>query len=135
MRDIIWLLRNRGDGEELITRMREISSRMLTEIDHEFKVTGEHDAFTFPLSGRRNLLLYYKEALHNIVRHSDATFVVISLTIGRSSTLTVSDNGKGLKEDPNDPTTLVKLRGRAKQIPADLTVTTGKGTRLELEFK
>jgi len=48
---------------------------------------------------RRNLLLVLKEALHNIVKHSQATRVTVQLEIGeRELHLEIADNGLGFDQ-------------------------------------
>ena len=57
------------------------------------------DLPAWPLSSeqRHNLFLAYKEALHNIVKHSHASEVRVSLTLQKDSfVLSVEDNGCGL---------------------------------------
>ena len=58
---------------------------------------------------RHNLFLAFKEALHNVVKHSGASETSIRLTTGsKSFELVVEDNGRGFKSDisrehlPND---------------------------------
>jgi signal transduction histidine kinase len=54
---------------------------------------------------RHNLLLVIKEALHNIVKHAEATEVDFKLEINDQLLITIADNGKGF-----DPAKL-KRRG------------------------
>jgi signal transduction histidine kinase len=49
---------------------------------------------------RHNLFLAFKEALHNVVKHSRATEVRVSLTLQtRAFVLTVQDNGRGFSPE------------------------------------
>jgi signal transduction histidine kinase len=78
-----------------------------------------------------NLFRIYREALTNIVKHSQATGVVVSLQVGQGRlTLTVKDNGSG----KDRPVTLVRGRGlanmktRATEIGGTVTVSGDEGT-------
>ncbi len=52
---------------------------------------------------RHNLFLAFKEALNNIVKHSEATEVRISLTPGETSlVLQIEDDGKGIAAEPDE---------------------------------
>ncbi len=52
---------------------------------------------------RHNLFLAFKEALNNAVRHSGADTVTVALEVGKDDCrLTVSDNGRGLRNEPQE---------------------------------
>ena len=78
---------------------------------------------------RRDLLLLYKEALHNVVRHAEATSVGISLTQKNGDLeLCVADNGKGFELDAIDAGTGLKsMERRAERMGGILTITSSPG--------
>ena len=58
--------------------------------------------FSVLLECRRPLYLVFKEAAHNVARHSAATRALIRIELtGASLKLTVEDNGRGF--DPREP--------------------------------
>jgi len=66
---------------------------------------------------RVGLLLFYKECLTNIIRHSGATRVETRLTVdGKTVCLTVKDNGKGVETTPPS------LKRRARLLKAGLFI-------------
>ena len=85
----------------------------------------------------RDLFLYFREALHNILRHSKAA------TCGnpcreaatRDFRLVIRDDGCGIPPEKLErPATLRALRQRTEALGAELRVDSrpGEGTRLEL---
>ena len=78
------------------------------------------------------LVLFLKEALHNIVKHADATRVSIRTHAeAKQLHLEISDNGRGLQDDNPPPVHLAK---RAKKLNAHLTFDTPEtgGTTIQL---
>ncbi len=78
-----------------------------------------------------------QEILTNIVRHSQATCVKLSLTLNDESlTLTVTDNGRGMPEEMlNDPKALgiIGIRERIKYLNGRFNVSSnGNGTNIKV---
>ena len=138
IRDIVWVLgKHTGREEDIILRMRQTSARMLEGIDYTFKVPAQDPTTRFPLKAKRHLLLFFKEALHNVIKHARATRVEIRVAGSDGSfNVIVHDNGIGI--DPaaaeENPSHLEKLRARARRVPGDFDITTapGEGTQLRL---
>jgi signal transduction histidine kinase len=77
--------------------MRNISRRILADIDWELDIQGEEHLRGLKLTFLDDLFLFYKECLVNISRHSMATRVRASLHAdAKRIELQVEDNGKGL---------------------------------------
>ena len=81
----------------------------------------------------------FKEALANILKHSQATEVRIGLTLenGRLKIL-ISDNGQGFDPDlakVSGGDGLVNMNARLRQIDGRVVVNSraGEGTRIEME--
>jgi len=137
VRDIVWLLRPQGDHRiATVEHLRETGSIMLEPLAWEF--TANEAAWQCELSddANRHLFLYFREALHNILRHSNAAKVAIRAeTEGRTFRLTVADDGCGIPPEKLErPSTLRALRQRVEALGAEFRVDSrpGAGTRLEL---
>ena len=137
VRDIVWLLRPQGDHRiATVEHLRETGSIMLEPLDWEF--TANEAAWQCELSddANRHLFLYFREALHNVLRHSNAAKVAIRAeTEGRIFRLTVTDDGCGIPPEKLErPSTLRALRQRVEALGAEFRVDSrpGEGTRLEL---
>lgn len=137
VRDIVWLLRPQGDHRiATVEHLRETGSIMLEPLAWEF--TANEAAWQCELSddANRHLFLYFREALHNILRHSNAAKVAIRAeTEGGIFRLTVADDGCGIPPEKLErPSTLRALRQRVEALGAVFRVDSrpGEGTRLEL---
>ena len=137
VRDIVWLLRP-GGGHRIATveHLRETASIMLESLDWKFHANDAAWEVELPEERTRHLFLFFREALHNILRHAGAVHVVVEVEADAERLqVVVRDDGAGI--DParlERPATLRALRQRTKALDADLQVATapGEGTRLTL---
>ncbi|MCU0796383.1 MAG: histidine kinase [Akkermansiaceae bacterium] len=140
MRDIVWLLERRQDSiGDFVQRMRDTAARMLRDIRYDIHCSSNRTAAKMTLDAKRHLFLFYKETLHNIVKHSKADQVAIRIyDHGDSLVMEVEDNGIGLPVDAAGKAAAVrKLNDRAEVLSGRLTVESqpGQGTSLRLEVK
>ncbi len=140
MRDIVWLLERRQDTiGDLVKRMRDTAGRLLRDIEYTVVCRSSRTAAKLSLDAKRHLFLFYKEALHNIVKHSDATQVTIRLYDARDRlVMEVGDNGKGLPtDDDGQPRGVAKINDRARVLEGSLHIESipGAGTTLRLTVK
>jgi signal transduction histidine kinase/ligand-binding sensor domain-containing protein len=91
-----------------------------------------------PADIRHNLFLIVKESLSNIVRHANATEVLLRFSQNDGSTaVTIEDDGCGFVENDRDGADgLRNMRERSSEIGADLKVESapGKGTKIILNI-
>lgn len=74
-----------------------------------------------------------QEALNNVARHAGVREVTVSLTAGhRQLRLSVADAGRGLASGRREGVGLAGMRERASLLGGTLTVTSAKGTQVEL---
>jgi signal transduction histidine kinase len=137
VRDIVWLLRPEGDHRiGTVEHLRETSSIMLESLEWKFTADEEAWQVELPEESNRDLFLFFREALHNIMRHAKATKVAVRAErAGRNFKLIISDDGVGIAPERLErPSTLRALRQRSAALGAELSVKTnpGEGTRLEL---
>jgi signal transduction histidine kinase len=140
--DIVWAIDpRRDDGASLATRVREFGAGLLESrgVAWDFQVSPEAEALTFDPEQRRQLLLIFKEALHNIARHARCTSasVAIATRDGRFRA-EIRDDGRGFIE-AKDPAGgghgLGSMRARALRLGGELCTQSqpGAGTRLTLD--
>jgi signal transduction histidine kinase len=136
MRDITRLIQSdRYGSDDLATLLRETAARLLRTIPHSLTVEAGTSSRKLPVDRQRDLILMFKEALHNITRHAEATAVSLKLKqTADSLILTLQDDGKGF-----DPATvtggmgLTNLRRRAEKHQGRVDiVSTSRGTTLTL---
>ena len=130
--DIVWAIDPKNDeGEALVNRMRRIASELLETkgIDVSFNVSGGVEELQLPMNARKELVLLYKEAVHNASKYSGANTVQVSLH-QRNGTLNLSvkDDGRGF--DPAlhlDGHGLGSMARRAAQLGGRFTLTSAPG--------
>jgi signal transduction histidine kinase len=138
MRDIVWLIRpGISGGEDFVVKLRETAALMLAGLDWEFD--GDHLERPLSLEWKREVLLIFKEALHNIRRHAAAGKVAIHLADAEGAfVLRISDDGVGF--DPNLPSAghgLASQRQRASTLGGDWQIESspGHGSHVTLRVK
>lgn len=140
MRDIVWLLERRQDTlGDFVQRMRDTAARLLRDIDYSVVCRSTKATAKLTLDSKRHLFLFYKEALHNILKHSKAKEVTVRLYDSRDRlVLEIADNGVGLPRDAEGkPRGLAKISDRARVLDGSLHVESapGEGTTLRLSVK
>ncbi len=139
LRDIVWSIDPDSDSPvQLIDRMKDAASSILAGTEHTFQTRGDLTTPTSPVF-QRNVFLIFKEAIHNIARHSKATRVHVEVVVSDTHfLLTVTDNGVGFDVTMASSGLGTKtMSRRADRIGGELTVqsTRGSGTRIALRTK
>ncbi len=127
------LLNANGLYTDLISDIRRTSERIMAKFDKNIVIEGEEHIKTFSSRTCFDLLLFYKECLVNISRHSGATRFSMRLAVTEKELcLTVSDNGKGVSDRTSD-----SLRRRARLMGATLVSETpaAGGTSIRLTLR
>lgn len=136
MRDIVWFVNPVNDNiDQLWIKMRETANFMLDHIDFSFDAPEQTLNFETDINFRRNLYLIYKEALQNIVKHSQATFVEISIRQDENFIMQITDNGRGFDQTgkfSGNGLDNYQARAAALQGKLDITSKPGDGTELLL---
>ena len=102
MGEIVWALNEKNDSlSDLLAYTRSYTVEYLSENGIQSEVQTPDQAPNLYVSGefRRNVYLTVKEALHNIVKHSQANKVDISMETGDELMIRIHDNGKGFDEN------------------------------------
>ncbi len=98
MSDIVWAIRPENDKiENLEIRMREYVAQTLEplNISTQIHFNKRMSQDTLPQNYRKDILLIFKEAINNIVKHSNATEVKIDfIKSDQNVQLVIQDNGR-----------------------------------------
>lgn len=114
------IMEARGICEDLVAEMNQFAHRILADLEHEVSVEGQEIIKNLDPHKRIDLLLFYKECLTNILRHSGATKAYTRIEANRKTlTMTVRDNGKGLAAASSEPPP--SLQRRAKLLGAKIS--------------
>jgi signal transduction histidine kinase len=137
MRDIIWVLKfNREQVADLALKMRDTAAEMLRDVRYSFEMKNGEFEQVRDMRFQRNVMLIYREALHNIIKYAHASEVSISLEQSNGAlSLHIKDNGVGFDEATIERGNGLKnMRDRATRIGGKLEITSkpGKGTTLNL---
>lgn len=142
MSDLVWAVDPRLDTlADVVARMRHFAHGIVAgegmELDLEAPDEAELARMAVGPDLKRNLFLFSKEALANVVRHSGATHVAVKLVLrDRRIVLHVRDDGVGF--DPQaveHGNGLRSLERRARDLGAKLSIDSapGRGTRVVLD--
>ncbi len=136
MREVLWLVGARQEsGIDLMEHLQRVAKRLLPGQEVQWKALAPDLPAAWPVESRRQVFLYFKEALTNILRHAKATQVNLSAqVIGTTFELIIHDNGHGF--DPGATSGgmgLSSLRERARLLGGTFTLSSStQGTTLTL---
>jgi signal transduction histidine kinase/ligand-binding sensor domain-containing protein len=141
-KDIIWSLQPDSDYlDEIVFRIRQNTADLLQDTALKFDYDqdpGMDMHIKLPIDYSRNIIMIFKEAVNNIVKHAAAKHIIFSIKqMDNHIVLQLQDDGKGF-----DPLTVSKGNGmgninnRAKRIGAKLEIQSepNTGTGLTLSF-
>lgn len=141
MSDIVWAIHSRNDAwVNLISRMKETASERLGMTGIRFTLNHDKaiEQIRFNMEARRNILLLFKEALHNAAKYSDAGSINCDLRIeGDMLLLTVQDDGKGFHpEQVIKGNGLESMKSRSQELKGTFEIESspGKGTRITFQL-
>lgn len=120
-------------------RLEEALLATLTPLcdTHNLKLIWRVDGTnTLTIAQEHALFRAVQEAVTNVLRHSGATVLRVSITFGLVTQIVVEDNGSGFDAEKIAPTStgLAMMRARLKRVGgrAEFTTAPGQGTRLTL---
>jgi signal transduction histidine kinase len=140
MTQIIWALNPKNDIlEGLIAYVRRFALEYLetTPVKCTFDLPEELPALALSGEVRRNIYLSIREALHNAVKHADASNILISLKMNpQGFTIMIKDDGKGF--DASNSSTygngLINMEKRIRGVGGKLVIRTAEKQGTEISF-
>ncbi|HEX4913042.1 MAG TPA: two-component regulator propeller domain-containing protein [Vicinamibacterales bacterium] len=139
MADIVWAVDPSKDRvRDLVQRMRSFAEEQFAAAGIAFSLDApdEHSTLVLGADVRREVLLIFKEAVNNAVRHARCEHASVTLHVTRARlTLTVDDDGCGFTDRAlHDGNGLRSMRERAKRLGGTLTVVSrpDQGTQVTL---
>ncbi|MEY5027263.1 MAG: hypothetical protein RLZZ244_2791 [Verrucomicrobiota bacterium] len=137
MREVLWLVGARQEsGIALVPQMRRVAERLLNRHEVVWCEAEEGLFSEWSAEEGRQVFLFFKEAVTNIVRHAAATRV--ELAIGRVDEgweLSLRDDGRGFdRRTQPEGVGLASMRARAQTLGGRCEIETapGRGTRIRL---
>jgi signal transduction histidine kinase/ligand-binding sensor domain-containing protein len=144
MSDIVWSINPAKDHlSDLVQRMRRFAADVFAarSIEFQFLAPVSNGEIAVSSNIRREVFLIFKEAVNNIVRHSQATNVRVELAAdGGEVSLRMSDNGVGFDTANPKPSAgghgIVGMRKRVEDLGGKLQIISeiGTGTTIALSL-
>ena len=137
MGEIVWALNEKNDTlSDLLSYTRSYAVEYLSQNGINCVVKApEHFPTTF-VSGefRRNIYLTVKEALHNIVKHAQASAVTIKVDISSKLKIEIQDNGTGFDKTRirSFSNGLSSMESRISSINGEFEILNGLGTTIKI---
>ena len=142
-KDILWALDPQSDNlYEVLNHIRDFGKELFLDTPVEFEFSGIDESLNgikLPMEYSRNIPMIFKELLNNILKHSHATRVTISLDeIHKNGIrLTLADNGCGFDENEiRKGQGINNIITRTKRINGSININSekGKGTMVDLKI-
>ncbi len=127
MRDTVWAIDSTKDKvENLVDKMKDFLAQMFEDnesIRYVFDFTSEEISTILTPVKRQNIYLIFKEAVTNVVKHSNGDLVSISLKeVKENLELEITDNGTETDSCNVAGLGLKSMKSRAELINAKLSV-------------
>jgi ligand-binding sensor domain-containing protein/signal transduction histidine kinase len=140
LRDTVWIVDTEHDQlPALIARMEQFADQMLREKSYTFQCPDDIPSVPLDMEWRRHIYLFFKEALHNAVRHGQPN--TLSIHVGYAAnllSLRIYDDGIGFNpEGVERGRGLMTMRKRADVIGGAFSLDTapGRGTFVRLDVE
>lgn len=138
MKEVIWSLDTENDHlASLISYIQRQVRQWLENYPCQLSITIPEKIPDKEISGevRRNILLTVKEAIHNIIKHSGADKINITITCDKHLIISVFDNGKGFHANAidNAGNGLKNMKQRMDHLNGKFFIINHEGTTLQFE--
>jgi ligand-binding sensor domain-containing protein/two-component sensor histidine kinase len=139
MGEIVWALNEKNDSlSDLLSYTRAYTMEYLSQNGIDCKAEMPESFPSVFVSGefRRNIFLTIKEALHNVVKHSQATEVKLTININHHLTIKLKDNGIGFYKNNirSFSNGLSNMESRVKEIGGKIDISNKQGTLINLSI-
>jgi signal transduction histidine kinase/streptogramin lyase len=139
MNEIVWALNLSNDNlQSLVAYTREFAMSYLDDFGIQCHIDIPDAIPDIPVTGRnrRDIFLLVKESLNNIVKHAQASEVLLSLRFGRELQISIRDNGHGF--DPSavrrGANGLNNMRKRVRRLRARMDIRSNQGTSVQFDI-
>jgi signal transduction histidine kinase len=139
MNEIIWALNTSNDtANSLVAYVRKFANNFLQDANIELEFSEKQMDEYLPLEGtvRRNIYLTIKEAINNIVKHSNAKKVTMQVNMADGLKIEIKDDGKGINfaDLPQFRNGLANMKKRMEDIGGEFSIENNNGTIIKLIY-
>lgn len=142
MSDIVWAIKTENDRfENVLRRMNAFASEVLDAkgVGLNFSCDAALASSRLSMKQRKNMYLFFKEAINNAVRHANANEVSVSIVKKwHQLEMVIDDDGKGFDvEQAYRGNGMTTLRRRAEELGGTINIQSrlGEGTSVQLSFR
>ena len=137
MGEIVWALNEKNDTlSDLLSYTRSYAVEYLAQNGINCHIEEPENIAPLNVSGefRRNIYLTVKEALHNIVKHAQATEVWIKIEVAKWLFIKIKDNGIGINNASPSPfgNGITSMRNRMQELKGNFEAESKDGTVIRL---
>lgn len=139
--DLVWAIDSRNNGlQNLMDRIENVLFQLLSpkKITYTFNCFNTKKAIVLNQEYRQHVFLIFKEALTNVIKHSNATEVNVSFTKEKQQLkLTIKDNGTKFNKNVNNlnGNGLANMKTRAEKINGSIQFIHKEGFTVVLLFE
>jgi signal transduction histidine kinase len=139
MNEIVWSLNVNNDNvQSLVAYIRKFCADFLSEAGIQMAFTETITEPQRELRGivRRNVYQSVKEAVHNVVKHAEASRVeLVIATVENDLHILIRDNGKGMTNEPVKlwSNGLRNMRKNIEAVKGQITWLTDNGTQVSIQ--
>jgi signal transduction histidine kinase len=139
MNEIIWALNTSNDtANSLVAYVRKFANNFLQDANIELEFSEKQMNEYQPLEGtvRRNIYLTIKEAINNIVKHSNAKKVTMQVNMADGLQIEIKDDGNGINFETLPPfrNGLANMKKRMEDIGGKFSIENNNGTLITLTY-
>jgi two-component system, sensor histidine kinase ChiS len=137
MRDLVWSIDSRRDNmNALIEKMEDQAAEMFHPLDIGFDIQKGAIDYNKRITVffRQHIFMLFNEAITNIIRHSNATFVQIRVgNFDNNFELSIHDNGNVVKTKAHiSGMGMSNMKMRTEKLGGKLTITSDNGYFIKL---
>ncbi|MDZ7319775.1 MAG: histidine kinase, partial [candidate division KSB1 bacterium] len=139
-RDFIWTLNPSQDSlYDVAIYLKDFGDEMFDKSNIQFRVSGisrELEGIKLPLEWRRHLILIFKEAMNNVLKHACCQNVTFQIALNhRKLEMALSDDGIGGVNNKNTMGQGLKnMKKRAELIQGEINIQSDNGTGTMVQF-
>ena len=138
MGEIVWALNEKNDSlSDLLSYTRSYTVEYLSQNGIKCRIETPDTVPAGFVSGefRRNIYLTVKEALHNVVKHAQASEVQMKININHALDIEIKDNGTGFNKSAVRAFSngLSNMQSRIKEIGGVFELTNTNGTIIRIK--
>ncbi len=139
MGEIVWALNEKNDSlSDLLSYTRAYAVEYLSQngIACNAEIPDNLPSFFVRGEFRRNIYLTLKEALHNVVKHAQASEVQLTIRINHGLRIELRDNGVGFDKNKIRAFSngLTNMQARIKEIGGTMEIINEIGTLIKLDI-